>query len=279
VTTSAPPLTLDHVIIGVSDLEGASRELGRTLGRRASWRGRHPTYGTANVLFRLDNAYLELLAPDPDADETTAWTNSLGRFLRERGDGLFSIAMASADAAASAAAARAGGLVADDPLEGEGVDLDTGAVRRWTNARIAPETTRGTRSFFIQHLTPPEALPPAPAAGEQATVTSVLGVSIESGESEGARRMWRTVFGLPESGFDGGHRYDLGNAALILWPGGGEPDNPDRYQRLILGVPTLSRLADRFDREGIDFEQGLYPEGDGILVRCCGADLLFLESL
>ena len=34
---------------------------GRLLGRRPSWRGEHPGYGTANTLFRLDNTYLELL--------------------------------------------------------------------------------------------------------------------------------------------------------------------------------------------------------------------------
>jgi len=57
-------LSFDHVIIGVADLEAAAAALGRVLGRTPSWRGRHPTYGTANVLFRLGSAYVELLAPD-----------------------------------------------------------------------------------------------------------------------------------------------------------------------------------------------------------------------
>ena len=34
------------------------------LGRGPSWHGRHPAFGTRNVLFRLANTYVELLAPD-----------------------------------------------------------------------------------------------------------------------------------------------------------------------------------------------------------------------
>jgi catechol 2,3-dioxygenase-like lactoylglutathione lyase family enzyme len=101
-----PDLSLDHVIIGVADLAAASASLTTVLGRTPSWRGRHPSYGTANVLYRLETAYLELLAPDPDATTTTAWTGSLGRFLNERGEGLFSVALQTTDVQATAAAAR-----------------------------------------------------------------------------------------------------------------------------------------------------------------------------
>src|SRR5690606_24118179 len=54
---------LDHVIVLVSELEAATRDAARLLGRTPSWRGEHPGQGTANALFRLENTYLELLAP------------------------------------------------------------------------------------------------------------------------------------------------------------------------------------------------------------------------
>lgn len=275
----APRLSLDHFVIGVSELETSASRLTAVLGRTPSWRGRHPSYGTANVLYRLDNAYLELLAPDPKAEVATAWTGSLGRFLETRGEGLFSIALATDDAFASAAAARGRGLAADDPVEGEGVNLLDGARRRWTNARIAPESTRGTRAFFIQHLSPPEALPPAPRRRERGIATAVLGVVVETSEPEGARRMWREAFGLPEHALDAGWRYDLGNAALVLWPGAGEAEATDRWLRLLIGVDNLPAFADRLDAEGLRFEQGDFREGYGVQVDCAGADLLFLESL
>jgi catechol 2,3-dioxygenase-like lactoylglutathione lyase family enzyme len=59
---SAALTTIDHAVIAVRDLDAASETYARLLGRRPSWRGSHPGAGTANVLFRLDNTYLEPLA-------------------------------------------------------------------------------------------------------------------------------------------------------------------------------------------------------------------------
>ena len=53
---------LDHVVIAVRDLDAAAQSYARLLGRAPSWRGVHPGAGTSNVLFRLENSYLELLA-------------------------------------------------------------------------------------------------------------------------------------------------------------------------------------------------------------------------
>jgi catechol 2,3-dioxygenase-like lactoylglutathione lyase family enzyme len=55
---------LDHVVIAVNDLDAAAATYGRLLGREPSWAGRHPEMGTANRLFRLDDVYVELLAPE-----------------------------------------------------------------------------------------------------------------------------------------------------------------------------------------------------------------------
>src|SRR3954447_4065274 len=100
-STDAPALSLDHVVIAAEDLDGAEQEMTRLLGRRPSWRGRHPLYGTANVLYRLDDAgaSLELLGVDPDATGDGAWTEFLKGHLLERGPGIFSIAMQTPDVA------------------------------------------------------------------------------------------------------------------------------------------------------------------------------------
>ncbi len=274
-----PELRLDHVVIGVEDLEEAATELTRVLGRAPSWRGRHPTYGTANVLYRLDNAYLELLAPDATNDARSAWAGSLGHFLNDRGAGLFAIALATDDAAATAAAVRTRGLAVDDPLPGEGVDLDTGAVRRWANARIPPELSRGTRAFFIEHRSPPDALPPAGLGGKApACARCVVALVIESSDVEGARKLWRDAFALPEQAEGESWRYDLGNTAVALQAGAGDAAGTDRWLRRVLGVPSITALADRLDAQGLDFEQGDFTEGWGIRARPCGAEVVFLET-
>ena len=44
--------SLDHVVVAVNDLARATDTYRRLLGREISWRGEHPGFGTANVLFR-----------------------------------------------------------------------------------------------------------------------------------------------------------------------------------------------------------------------------------
>src|SRR5688500_12673186 len=188
-STDAPPLTLDHVVIAAEDLDAAEQAMTRVLGRRPSWKGRHPLYGTANVLYRLDGdgAYLELLGVDPEATGGGAWTEFLKGHLLERGPGIFSIAFQTPDVAATVASLRSRGLKSDEPLPGEGVDLQTGARREWTNARVPPGETGGTACFFIQHRSPPDALPIAPSiAGEDAIVQHVAGLTVETADMANA---------------------------------------------------------------------------------------------
>ncbi len=268
-------LSLDHVIIGVADLEAAAAALGHVLGRSPSWRGRHPAYGTANILFRLDNAYLELLAPDPNATSDSAWTGSLGVFLQEKGEGLFSVAFQTPDVAAATSVTRERGIPVEDPAEGEGVDLDTGAVRRWSNARIPPVFTRGTRCFLIEHRSPPEALPPAPIVAEPAAaLTAVTAIGIESQDVHGARWLWNTVFGLPEARVGDSWRYDLGNANLVLSEGTGSGPTPDRWSILVCRAPSLEAVRRHL---GVDYEEARFFGTQGLFVTACGANFFLTQ--
>ncbi|HXH22519.1 MAG TPA: VOC family protein [Dehalococcoidia bacterium] len=279
------PLLLDHVIIAVADLQASAAALGAALGRRPSWRGRHPSYGTANVLFRLENAYVELLAPDAGASETAqsqAWTGSLGRFLKERGEGLFSVALQTADVSGEVSRARGRGLAVEEPLPGSGVDLDSGATREWVNARIPPEATRGTRCFFIEHRSPPSALPPAaPAADTAAAVSKVAAVVALSSEPEGARRMWREVFGLGEEAAPDWWRFSLGNAYLLLQAGEcrtAAEGQPDCWEAAVLGVADLQKAAQRLAGAGLATARASLGGFEGVATSVCGAKLLFVED-
>jgi len=59
---------IDHIIIGVPDLESGMRAFEQRTGVKPLRGGRHPMRGTENALVSLGNgSYLEIIAPQPDA--------------------------------------------------------------------------------------------------------------------------------------------------------------------------------------------------------------------
>ena len=68
------PSLLDHVILGCSGLDGGIRFVEERTGVRAAPGGVHPDRGTSNALLSLgDRHYLEIMAPDPNANAVQAW--------------------------------------------------------------------------------------------------------------------------------------------------------------------------------------------------------------
>lgn len=58
---------IDHVILGIDDLQKGIEELERVTGVRAVFGGAHPGRGTQNALISLGGGhYLEILAPNPE---------------------------------------------------------------------------------------------------------------------------------------------------------------------------------------------------------------------
>jgi hypothetical protein len=59
---------VDHLVIGISSLELGASEIASLCGVRAVFGGGHPDMGTHNALITIGpQAYLEVLAPQPDA--------------------------------------------------------------------------------------------------------------------------------------------------------------------------------------------------------------------
>lgn len=141
---------LDHLIIGVRDLD-AARERYARLGFNTTPRGRHRGWGTANHCVMFGDDYLELLGiVDP-----AGFTNNLDRLLEER-EGLLGIALSSRDAAGTHAAWVRAGLVPAAPRElGRLLETGEGPLDlRFRNVMLGTDATAGLSLFACEHLTP-----------------------------------------------------------------------------------------------------------------------------
>ncbi len=182
---------LDHVILAVRDLAAAERTYARLLGRSASWRGEHPQLGTANVLFRVGEAYLELLAP---ADARGDW---LQQRIDAKGEGLLGFALGTDDANACARALAERGLHPAPPAHGLGRDTESGAFREWRNVMLPSEETRGVLVFGIEHRSAPELLPEVPPPGApEAAVHGIDHVVVQTADAEATRALYGERLGL-----------------------------------------------------------------------------------
>ena len=141
---------LDHVIIGVRDLEAARAQYAR-LGFNSTPRGRHVGWGTANYCIMFPHDYVELLGiVDP-----SQFTNDLDRLLAER-EGLLGLAFGSADLGATHAAWLTAGLEPAPPQAlGRLLEADGAAVElRFRNVMLPRSATAGVGMFALEHLTP-----------------------------------------------------------------------------------------------------------------------------
>jgi catechol 2,3-dioxygenase-like lactoylglutathione lyase family enzyme len=185
--------TLDHVVLAVRDLPAAAGATARLLGRSPGWTGEHPGAGTANVLFRLENTYLELLAPagaGPLAE-------ILERHLAARGDGLFALALGTPDAEACHETLESKGLQPGAPASGLGRDTESGAFRKWRSVLLPAERTRGLHLFAIEHLSSPDLLPLTPPLGTAGAAPHALDhVVVRSADVEASRQLFGDALGI-----------------------------------------------------------------------------------
>ncbi len=184
--------SLDHIVIAVRDLDAATETYAALYGRSPSWRGTHPSWGTANTLFRLANTYIELLAPAGDGKHAEV----LRTQLAGRGDGPYALAFGCADADAAASALRGAGLAAGDPVAAAGRQGGSVVERLWRSISLPLSDTRDVPMLVIEHRSPAAVLPPAAAGNAGATIDGVDHVVIMTGDADGAIALYRDRLGL-----------------------------------------------------------------------------------
>lgn len=145
-----PIIGLDHVIIGVKDLDGARADWMR-LGFVTAPRGDHAGKATSNYCIMFPDTYLELLGIlRPEMEDA----NRLGAALETRGEGLQRLALGTSDADAARADLDAAGLHPDGPFDLARPSEEPKGIVRFRNLVLPATDTAGLGMFLCGHKTP-----------------------------------------------------------------------------------------------------------------------------
>ncbi len=136
---------VDHVILGVSDLDRGIREFETMTGVAPVVGGRHPGAGTRNALVSLGaRTYLEIMAPDPEAARKAGGGRvAFPDRLTPRG-----WAIGTPSVESTATRLRDAGFTGGRPSPGSRVKPD-GGILRWTTLSVRLPDTRYS-PFFIE---------------------------------------------------------------------------------------------------------------------------------
>lgn len=184
---------LDHILIAVRDLKEAEQTYTRILGRVPTWKGEHPGLGSANLIYRLRNSYLEFV----QATGEGPFADIIREKLDTSGEGLLGLAFGTVNADLCVKYLKDKGLHPSDPLPG-GAEDAAGNKRSWRNIMLKPEETGGLFMFIIEQEDR-LALPLSPLApnvsGTEAAET-VDHVVIETPKPDEAIAFYRDRLGL-----------------------------------------------------------------------------------
>jgi len=182
---------IDHIIVGVRDLEAARRNWAR-LGFTATPRGRHIGQGTANYCIMFGRDYLELLG----FVERDEYGHRLEAFLAQR-EGPMSLAFApQRDAEATSAALAARGLHPSAPRAlGRALELPEGdVIPRFSLLNLPPDETPALDCFICGQLTPELVRRPAWLAHPNG-VTGIKAVHLVAEDPAALASAYRRLFG------------------------------------------------------------------------------------
>ncbi len=269
-TNASAPRGLDHLVIGVRDLDAAGalyEKLGFTVGAR----NRHP-WGTENRIVQFPGSFLELItigdaaAVVPPAPRVF----SFGSFVREalaRGEGLSMLVLESTDAKADAAAFKAFGIGDYEPFffERQAKRPDGSEVRVAFSLAFAADPLAPECGFFVCQQHEPQNFW-NPAFQQHANGVTALASAMIVTDNPAAHRAFLSAYA--------GHPEVLeGNADLVLTLPRGridvldpeaaqavyhvEPDTtPARFLGFCVSVPDLAAVAGILEAADVAFMQG-----------------------
>jgi hypothetical protein len=147
------PTDLDHILLGINDLDRGIAFVEERSGVRAVFGGVHPGRGTRNALLALGpRRYMEIIAPDPAQLSSASHAESMGDQLKALTEPrLIGWAVHTMNLMEVVKKAAAAGIAIQNPREGSRARPD-GKVLRWKSAALKTDFD-GVLPFFIEWST------------------------------------------------------------------------------------------------------------------------------
>jgi catechol 2,3-dioxygenase-like lactoylglutathione lyase family enzyme len=271
---------VDHVVVLVNEIEPAAAAYQTLFARTPSWR--NAGEGAARALFTLDNATLELMAPDGEGDAT----KRIRGLLAEQGEGIASLCFRTDDVAKLHRRLDRLALKPEAIAEVESRDEASGATLSWKRTRTATEATRGVRMFFLELQKPR----PLSVRTTPASITAMDHVVVSTTDPERAAALYGARLGL-DMALDRSHPewgrlmfFRCGDMIVEVTsrPGKADQTKPDRLRGICWRVLDIDATHARLVSAGVDVSEvrtGRKPGTRVMTVRngTCGVPTLLVQ--
>ena len=138
--------SVDHLIIAVNDLDQATENYKKIFGISPCWKGKQIELGTKNVLFNLENTYLELISPHEDGPGA----DFIRSLIEHKGDHLAGIALGT-DNVELVKENLAKNIEGVEITSGQAINDMDGEKRKWKNIFLPKKLSKELFVFIIQH--------------------------------------------------------------------------------------------------------------------------------
>ena len=181
--------SIDHILVAVKDLEKAVRDYSLVFGFGPTWQGNHPSLGTKNALFPLENMYLELIAIDDEGP----LAETVNEHLKKNGESIFGLALETDNIELAKNELSASFNTDLEISDGKGVNNISKDERYWRNIFIPNKFSRGIFTLLIQHT---KGILPEHDISDESNIFRMDHVVINSNDPDGLVDLYSDKYGI-----------------------------------------------------------------------------------
>ena len=181
--------SIDHILVAVKDLEKAVRDYSLVFGFGPTWQGNHPSLGTKNALFPLENMYLELIAIDDEGP----LAETVNEHLKKNGESIFGLALETDNIELAKNELSASFNTDLEISDGKGVNNISKDERCWRNIFIPNKFSRGIFTLLIQHT---KGILPEHDISDESNISRMDHVVINSNDPDGLVDLYSDKYGI-----------------------------------------------------------------------------------